>query len=107
MTFFLDQDIPEEIALLLRHWGHTATVLRDALPITTPDAEVFSYARDHGMIMVTCNRNDFLTQAAKHPEHSGLIILIRRRTRQAECGKVLGLLQRTGEHGLRNNINFA
>lgn len=42
MTFFLDQDIPEEIALLLRYWGHTATVLRDVLPITTPDAEAFA-----------------------------------------------------------------
>jgi len=107
VTFFLDQDIPEEIALLLRYWGHTVTVLRDVLPITTPDADAFAYARTHGLIMVTCNRDDFLALAAEHQEHPGLVILIRRRTRQAECGKMLTLLQRAGESGLRGNVNFA
>lgn len=107
MTFFLDQDIPEEIALLLRHWGYTVTVLREVLPITASDVEVFAYARKHGMITVTCNRDDFLALAAEHPEHPGLVILVRRRTRQAECGKVLGLIRRAGEAGLRGNVNFA
>jgi hypothetical protein len=32
---------------------------------------------------------------------------VRRRTRQAECAAVLGLLRRTGESGLANNINNA
>ena len=107
MTFFLDQDIPEEIALLLRHWGHAATVLRDVLPVTAPDSEAFAYARQHGMITVTCNRDDFLALAAQHPDQPGLIIMVRRRTRQAECSKMLSLLQRAGETGLRHNINFA
>lgn len=107
MTFFLDQDVPEEIALLLRHKGHEATVLRDVLPITATDREAFAYARAHGLIMITCNRDDFLALAAEHPGHPGLILLIRRRTRQAEYGKLLHLLQRTGETGLRGNVNFA
>jgi predicted nuclease of predicted toxin-antitoxin system len=107
VTFFLDQDIPDEIALLLRHWGQTTTMLREVLPITASDAEAFAYAREQGMIMVTCNRDDFLPLADAHPEHPGLIILIRRRTRQAECGKMLSLLERAGEGGLRGNINFA
>jgi predicted nuclease of predicted toxin-antitoxin system len=107
VRFFLDQDMPEEIALLLRHWGHAVTVLRDVLPITAPDAEAFAYARAHDLITVTCNRDDFLALAAENPEHPGLVILIRRRTRQAECGKMLSLLQRAGETGLRGNINFA
>lgn len=107
MKFLLDQDVPEEIALLLRHWGHTATVLREVLPITTPDAEAFAYARANDLVLITCNRDDFLSLAAAHPGHPGLIVLIRRRTRQAECGKVLNLLQRTGETGLHSNVNFA
>ena len=107
MTFFLDQDVPENIALLLRHWGHAVTVLREVLPITTPDVAAFAYARAHAMVTITCNRDDYLALAAAHPEHPGLVILIRRRTRQAECGKVLGLLQRAGETGLSGNINFA
>lgn len=107
MIFFLDQDIPEEIALLLRHWGHTATRLRDVLPVTTSDEAAFAYARERGMITVTCNRDDFLTLAARHPKHPGLIIMVRRRTRQTECSKLLSLLQRAGTTGLQHNINFA
>jgi predicted nuclease of predicted toxin-antitoxin system len=107
VNFFLDQDIPEEIALLLRHWGHSATALRDVLPITTSDGEAFAYARARGMITVTCNRDDFLALAAQHPEQPGLIIMVRRRTRQMECSKMLSLLRRAGEAGLQHNINFA
>lgn len=107
MTFFIDQDVPEEIAQLLRHFGHEATVLRGALPITASDDAAFAYARAHGMIMITCNRDDYLALAATHLEHPGLVILVRRRTRQAECGKILGLLKRAGKTGLQNNVNFA
>lgn len=77
------------------------------LPITIPDAEVFAYAQTHGLITVTCNRGDFLALANEHPAHPGLVILIRRRTRQAECAKMLNLLKRAGETGLRRNVNFA
>lgn len=37
----------------------------------------------------------------------GLIVLIRRRSRQAECARLLQLLRQAGETGLSNNINFA
>lgn len=107
MTFFLDQDVPEDIALLLRHWDHSATVLRDVLPIAASDDEAFAYACSHGMIMITCNRDDYLALAARQAEHPGLIILIRRRTRQAECGAVHRLLHRAGATGLAGNVNFA
>jgi predicted nuclease of predicted toxin-antitoxin system len=107
VKFFLDQDVPDEVAQLLRHLGHEATVLREALPIGSVDDAVFAHARAHGMIMITCNRDDYLALAAARPEHPGLVILVRRRTRQAECGKVLELLRRAGETGLRGNINFA
>ena len=56
--------------------------------------------------MITCNRQDFLQLAGTAPE-AGLIVLNRRRTRQAECRHVLGLLARAGESGLAGNINFA
>lgn len=35
MKFLLDHDVPEDIAHLLRHWNHTATVLREVLDRTT------------------------------------------------------------------------
>jgi hypothetical protein len=58
------------------------------------------------MLMLICNRDDFLELAARH-SHPGLIILIRRRTRHAECAHLLALLTRAGESGLNGNINFA
>jgi hypothetical protein len=57
--------------------------------------------------MVTCNRNDFLALAAHNSRHSGLIILIRRRSRQIECAKLAVLLRRAGEVGIAGNVNFA
>jgi hypothetical protein len=38
---------------------------------------------------------------------AGLIILIRRRTRQAECAHLLALLRRAEESGVDGKINFA
>jgi hypothetical protein len=43
---------------------------------------------------------------ADHP-NPGLIVLIRRRSRQAECGNLLTLLRQAGESGILCNINFA
>lgn len=106
MRFFLDHDVPEEAAHLLRHHGHEVIILRDVLPITALDEEAFAYAIDQDLITVTCNRNEFLALAAIQ-EHPGLIILVRRQTRQAECGRLLSLLRRAGAPGLARNINFA
>jgi predicted nuclease of predicted toxin-antitoxin system len=107
VRFFLDHDVPADIALLLRHWKHEATQLRDVLPVDTSDEGAFAHARMHGMIIVTCNRDDFLALAARHPEHPGLIILVRRRSRQIETSRLLMLLRNAGEQGLANNINIA
>jgi hypothetical protein len=49
---------------------------------------------------------DFLELAGTEPA-TGLIILNRRRTRQAECRHLLQLLANAGEDGLKGNINFA
>jgi hypothetical protein len=96
VNFLLDHDVPIEAARLLRREGHVASRLID----------VFAYAREHGAIMVTCNGKDYLPLTAFGP-HAGLIILIRRRSRQAECGHLLRLLRTAGESGIKGNINFA
>lgn len=40
-------------------------------------------------------------------EHPGIVILVRRRTRQAEIAAMQKLLTGAGAQGLSNNINFA
>ena len=111
MKFLLDHDVPGEVAHLLRHWGHDVVSLRQALPITAPDDEVFRLAQADGRLIISCNRAHFLALAEQAVQtqqaFSGLIVLIRRRSRQAECAHLLQLLGRAGETGLANNINFA
>ncbi|MFM8790213.1 MAG: hypothetical protein ACKOEI_10245, partial [Chthoniobacterales bacterium] len=64
------------------------------------------YAAGKKAIMLTCNRNDFLALAAAG-SHSGLIVLIRRRSALYESGHLLKLLCKAGASGLEGNINFA
>ena len=106
MKFFLDHDVPTEVARVLRQEDHEATELRQVPPVQTTDLDVFGYAREQGYILITCNRDDFLALAGDD-SNPGMIILIRRRTRHAECGRVLALLSRTGESRLRGDVNFA
>jgi len=51
------------------------------------------------MILVTCNRDDFLS-LAKIQKHYGIVILIRRRSRIAECGAMLRLVRNASVSGL-------
>jgi hypothetical protein len=44
---------------------------------------------------------------AQRQSHHGIIVIIRRKTRAAERAALLRLLERAGESGLRDNINFA
>lgn len=63
-------------------------------------------AERESMILVSCNRNDFLRLAKEKP-HAGIIIVVRRRTRAAECAAVLRLLRDADSSGIRENVNFA
>jgi len=106
VRFFLDHDVPTEVARVLRREGHEVTELREALPVTATDLDALRYANDHLLFVVTCNRDDFLVLVTEHP-NPGLIVLIRRRSRQAECANLLTLLREAGEDGIVGNINFA
>lgn len=85
--------------------------LRQALPVTTSDDEVFRHAVEDNRLIVSCNRAHFVALAedaiqAAQP-FPGLVVLIRRRSRHAECAHLFRLLARAGDTGLKNNINFA
>jgi predicted nuclease of predicted toxin-antitoxin system len=106
VNFFLDHDVPADVGRVLRLKGHGAQFLEEVLPRTTDDRSALSYAMARALVVITCNRRDFLHLARTEP-HVGIIILVRRRTRAAECAALLRLIDRAGESGVRDNINFA
>ena len=106
MKVLLDHDVPVEINRVLKQAGHDIATVEGALVLTATDAEVFNFAVSAKRVLVTCNRDDFI-EAAKGRQHAGLIVLIRRKTRIAECAALLRLIERAGSQGIDGNINFA
>ena len=106
MRFLLDHDVPEDLTYLLQELGHEVLRLRDVLQQEADDLVVFQFAQEHGCLLVTCNRDDFIDLARRQPHH-GIVILVRRKTRAAERAALFRLLERAGASGLENNINFA
>jgi predicted nuclease of predicted toxin-antitoxin system len=106
VKFLLDEDVAIEVVRCLQQAGHEVVMVADALGKRTDDVDVWRHAARTSAIVVTCNRQDFLALAGDEPA-AGLIILNRRRTRQAECSHLLQLLAKAGETGLKGNVNFA
>ena len=106
MRFLVDEDVPVEAVRCLRQAGPEALLVAEVLGVRTDDVDIWHHAVQTQSIVVTCNRQDFLELAGPEPTTS-LIILNRRRTRQAECRHLLQLLANAGGAGLERNINFA
>ena len=106
MKFLFDHDVPEDLSYLLKQLGHEVTLLRNALSTDASDEAVLQFARMGSCVLLTCNRDDFLHLATNTPHH-GIVVIIRRRTRAAERAALFRLLERAGETGLKNNVNFA
>ena len=105
MRFLLDNDVPDAVARVLMEAGYVL-LLRDVLPKKSSDPAVLDYAVANGLLLITCNRDDFIP-LARLRTHFGLIVLIRRRSRIVECANLLRLLDFAGESGLAGNMNFA
>jgi predicted nuclease of predicted toxin-antitoxin system len=106
VNFLFDHDVPDDLSYLLQQLGHHVSLLRQSLPRGASDPQVFQFAYENDFLLVTCNHGDFLELAKANPHH-GIIIVIRRKTRAAEKSALFRLLERAGEEGLKNNINFA
>ena len=70
MRFLLDHDVPDDIEYSLAALGHDVIKLREVLPGTPPDEEVLRLAGERDAILITCNRDDFLSLAGRAPHHS-------------------------------------
>ncbi|MFQ5827882.1 MAG: DUF5615 family PIN-like protein [Candidatus Methylomirabilia bacterium] len=103
MNFLLDNDVPEELSYLLEHLRHQVSRVRETIPREASDAVVLDYAFHHDLIVITCNRDDFLRLVRERPHH-GVVIVIRRRSRAAERAALLRLVEGAGAEGLAGNI---
>lgn len=106
MRFLLDQDVPDDIAFSLNALDHEVLKLRELTSVSAPDEEVLQLACQRECVLITCNRDDFLALSSR-TNHPGIIILIRRRSRALERAALVKLLDRAGETGIRENVNFA
>jgi predicted nuclease of predicted toxin-antitoxin system len=106
VKFLFDEDVPIEAARSVRQAGHEVLLVAEMLGTRTDDPDVWYHAVLTKSIVVTCNRQDFLKLAGTEPA-TGLVIRKRRRTHQAECNRLLRLLDSAGEAGMTCNINFA
>jgi hypothetical protein len=61
VRFLLDHDVPDDATVSLEALGHEVIKLREVLPMTTPDDEVLRLAGERGCVLITCNRDDFLS----------------------------------------------
>ncbi len=90
MTFLFDHDVPDDMAFGLTAMGHEVFRLRELLDPRATDEQVLRFAADHDYVLITCNRDDFLTISQAIP-HVGIIILIRRNARIRERVALLRL----------------
>lgn len=78
IRLFLDEDVPEAVAVALRLRGYDVVTTREAERKGSADAEQLDYAHSEGRIFFTHNIADFvkihLDYARKGREHSGIIL---------------------------------
>ena len=67
VRFFGDQCVPEEITDTLRRHGHHVTLLREVLPIRSPDTVVIAKAQELGAILLSLN-GDFADIVSYPPD---------------------------------------
>jgi hypothetical protein len=85
-SLYLDEDLPRDAVDEFAYFGYEAIYARTVLPSSTPDDDHLRYATEHGSIMVTRNRRDFVLLhhtwlswsrmwgVSPLPEHPGILI---------------------------------
>ena len=75
LRFFSDQCVPAEITETLPRHGHHVTLLREVLPIRSPDPVVIAKARELGAILLSLN-GDFSDIVAYPPaDYLGIVAI--------------------------------
>ncbi len=67
MRLLLDHNVPDSVADVFRQHGHIVQLVRDILPIDSPDPLVATVSEEDGSILVSCDR-DFKVIAPRIPK---------------------------------------
>jgi predicted nuclease of predicted toxin-antitoxin system len=91
LRFFSDQCVPREITDTLTNQGCAVVLLRDALPVRTPDPTVIAQAQQLDAILVSLN-GDFADIVAYPPAAYGGIIAIQLHNHPETIPSLMGRL---------------
>jgi predicted nuclease of predicted toxin-antitoxin system len=91
LTFFSDQCVPTEISNILTRNGHNVTLLRDVLPIQSPDSEVIAKAQSLSAILVSLN-GDFADIVEYPPSSYAGIVAIQLKNHPETIPSLMGRL---------------
>lgn len=109
-ALYLDEDMDVLIATLLRAKGFSVQTARDAGMLERDDAEHFAYAAQHDLVMVTHNRDDFVTlfanYAANERPHGGVVVALRRSPFQIADLLVSEVLNRYTKDEMHDRLLF-
>ena len=79
MKLYLDEDISPKVSIILRQKGMDAVSAHETGMLEASDEEQLSFAAAEGRVMVTRNRDDFITLTVQFFDdlkpHRGLIII--------------------------------
>ncbi len=75
MHFLVDEDLPRSTVAALRQAGYAADDVRDVGLRGRPDRDIYAYARSHGLVIVSADK-DF-SNGLHYPlgDHAGIVVL--------------------------------
>jgi predicted nuclease of predicted toxin-antitoxin system len=91
LIFFSDQCVPAEISNILIRNGHRVTLLREVLPIRSPDSDVIAKAKSLGSILISLN-GDFADIVDYPPSEYAGIVAIQLKNHPETIPSVMGRL---------------
>jgi predicted nuclease of predicted toxin-antitoxin system len=108
---YLDQDVPVQLAGMLRAQGIDVVTTLEAGALGQPDSQQLADAVASGRVLVTHNRLDFERLHAEYLAagrlHCGIIIAVQRRDLGLTRDRVIDLLNRFDQDQLHNTLHYA
>lgn len=75
MTILIDHCVPLFVARWLDEWGYPVTLLKEHIPVDSPDSDVIELAQDLDAVLLTADK-DFSSILDYPPDsHVGIIVL--------------------------------